>query len=453
MHYYLLPLLAAGLLTTAQLQSRPNDKDFTPASALAAHCDTTCQEALQQNIELDRSDIYGNVAYPASFYETAPNFASSQPGDLLKLQRLNESTLNVPPGTSIYLIQYTSVGLNSTKVPATGFIALPYTPPGPGTGNNTQYPLIAYAHGTIGYEPSCAPSGSYNLYNYWTWPLFTLQGYAVVATDYAGLGNNYTSHKYVNPVLNAEDVYFSVVAARKAFPNLFTTRWAAAGHSQGGGAVWALTENPRVVNGSALSGDFVGSLAFAPGVWLQETSAGLRGDAAKLAPALQYAFEAVNAPIQPKLLTPDAQSRARLVKDLQLCYWPLLGLNDDLPHYGVTSDPDALKESIRALQWWDRTYGAAMGKRAYGKVLVLQGMEDELINFRGVVKALRGACEAQNSVWLMLYPGLNHDSIVAASQPEWMYWLEVQMRGEGVGTTENSSRCKVLTRAPRNQVA
>src|SRR5699024_1998778 len=112
--------------------------------------------------------------------------------------------------------------------PSTAFITIPYT-----TYPGQKPRLLAWAHGTIGVEPSCAPSSSYNFYDYYTWQTLAIAGYAVVATDYTGLGNNYTDHKYVNSVLNGEDTYWSVIAARRAFPNTFTRRWASIGHSQG----------------------------------------------------------------------------------------------------------------------------------------------------------------------------------------------------------------------------
>jgi alpha-beta hydrolase superfamily lysophospholipase len=57
-------------------------------------------------------------------------------------------------------------------------------------------------------------------------------GYAVVATDYAGLGTE-GRHAYPDMLSNGNDVIFSVPAAHTALPNL-SRRWVAVGHSQGG---------------------------------------------------------------------------------------------------------------------------------------------------------------------------------------------------------------------------
>ena len=70
-------------------------------------------------------------------------------------------------------------------------------------------------------------------------------GYAVVVSDYAGLG---TSFPYAALDLrsNALDVIYSVPAARAAVPGL-GTRWVAAGHSQGALVAVGLAEAEREI--------------------------------------------------------------------------------------------------------------------------------------------------------------------------------------------------------------
>lgn len=106
--------------------------------------------------------------------------------------------------------------------------------------------MVALAHGTIGTHYGCAPSTSFNLYDYDTWRPIFLNGYAVVATDYTGLGNDYVPHYWQANSLNGNDVIYSAIAAKAAFPDLLTDEWVAIGHSQGGGAAWAVAENPAV---------------------------------------------------------------------------------------------------------------------------------------------------------------------------------------------------------------
>lgn len=97
------------------------------------------------------------------------------------------------------------------------------------------WPVIAWAHGTTGLGDDCAPSTlprseRDTVYlDHWL-----EQGYAIVATDYAGLGTpNLLS--YLNGEVAAHNVIDSVAAARAAQLPLSPT-YAIVGQSQGAGA-------------------------------------------------------------------------------------------------------------------------------------------------------------------------------------------------------------------------
>lgn len=205
-------------------------------------CDTACQRVFSEGQKKD-VEMFG-TDFDFDFYATARNFSSSKPGDLLKFQPLNGSSLSVIKGLTAYRYQYTSRSMNGSVVPATGFIGIPYT----SSQQDRKYPVIAYAHGTIGIFAGCPPSSTSELYDYDNWSILAQNGYAIVAPDYAGLGNNYIEHEYVSFPAHANDLYYGMLAARKVFPNTFTDDWASVGHSQGGGAVWKLSESaPRQV--------------------------------------------------------------------------------------------------------------------------------------------------------------------------------------------------------------
>ncbi|KAJ4132033.1 hypothetical protein NW765_013845 [Fusarium oxysporum] len=125
------------------------------------------------------------------------------------------------------------------------FVAFPQAPP---TWSPKKYLLVAYAHGTIGLYKGCAPSAGPGLFDYKSWSLITQRGYAVVATDYARLGNNYTDHKYCTYPAHANDIYYSVVADKKAFYPKLSNEW-----------------ELRSSKGSATSGKFVGTVSISPG--------------------------------------------------------------------------------------------------------------------------------------------------------------------------------------------
>ncbi|MGW5435266.1 lipase family protein [Nocardia asteroides] len=99
------------------------------------------------------------------------------------------------------------------------------------------WPVIAWAHGTVGLGDDCAysvagPAAVERDQAYLgTW---LSQGYAVVAADYAGLGGP-GEHPYLNGVVEAHNVVDAVKAATARYPSL-SPKWAVVGQSQGGGA-------------------------------------------------------------------------------------------------------------------------------------------------------------------------------------------------------------------------
>ncbi len=89
-------------------------------------------------------------------------------------------------------------------------------------------------------------------------------GYAVVATDYHGLGTE-GPHQYVNKIAQAYDVIFSIPAARAAVSAL-GERWVVDGHSQGGTAAWGVAEMEH----DRQDAGYLGAVAVAPASRLDE---------------------------------------------------------------------------------------------------------------------------------------------------------------------------------------
>ncbi|MFE6920085.1 lipase family protein [Nocardia sp. NPDC057663] len=106
-----------------------------------------------------------------------------------------------------------------------------------GTAPEGGWPVIAWAHGTVGLSDNCAYSvaGPAAVERDWAYlGTWLRQGYAVVAADYAGLGGP-GEHPYLNGVVEAHNVVDAVHAATAQYPDL-SNKWAVVGQSQGGGA-------------------------------------------------------------------------------------------------------------------------------------------------------------------------------------------------------------------------
>jgi pimeloyl-ACP methyl ester carboxylesterase len=135
------------------------------------------------------------------------------------------------------------------------------------------WPVITWAHGTVGIADRCAPSkvgtqGNYDspLLNRWV-----KAGYAVVRTDYAGLGTP-GPHPYLNGKSEGRSVLDMVRAARKLEPGI-GKRVVIAGHSQGGqAALFAAALAPKWTPELSIRG----TVAFAPVSHLGEQGALLR---------------------------------------------------------------------------------------------------------------------------------------------------------------------------------
>ncbi|MEU7144062.1 lipase family protein [Nocardia sp. NPDC046473] len=105
-----------------------------------------------------------------------------------------------------------------------------YVPPGPPPAGG--WPIVAYAHGTTGIADQCAFTTEPRVYYLDSlYPELLRAGYAVVISDYVGLGTPGT-HPYLDGPSEARSVIDGVRAARAVAPEL-GTRWAVLGQSQG----------------------------------------------------------------------------------------------------------------------------------------------------------------------------------------------------------------------------
>lgn len=150
---------------------------------------------------------------------------------------LREEPVQAQPGimdaSKMQRILYTSQDTrwNAGIVPVSGLLWFPK-----GKAPAGGWPIIAWAHGTLGVADRCAPS--------WTNPTardahyinqWLKQGFAVVATDYQGLGGP-GPHPYLNWEAEGRSVLDSVRAARQAYPTLIANTLVISGQSQGSGA-------------------------------------------------------------------------------------------------------------------------------------------------------------------------------------------------------------------------
>lgn len=151
------------------------------------------------------------------------------PGALIEAVPLDPA-LSVAGASRAYRILYSTTDQHQQPAVGTAAVFVPKgTPPQGG------WPVIAWAHGTVGLGDDCTPSAqprSVRDNEYLTHWLD--QGYLVVGADYAGLGTPGLM-SYLNGTTTAHGIVDSVIAAHKLDVPV-SPQWAVVGQSQGGGA-------------------------------------------------------------------------------------------------------------------------------------------------------------------------------------------------------------------------
>ena len=158
------------------------------------------------------------------FYDTPTAPGSGKPGELMRSESFDDYLL--PPGISAKRILYYSRSAGGDLVATSGVVLFPA-----GRAPSGGWPVIASAHALNGVARTCAPSLSRNLVDGPFLAMYVNLGYAVVATDYTGLGTNFPN-AFADEQSNAWNVIDSIPAARSAVPQL-GPRWIAMGIGEG----------------------------------------------------------------------------------------------------------------------------------------------------------------------------------------------------------------------------
>ncbi|WP_370619482.1 lipase family protein [Mumia qirimensis] len=161
------------------------------------------------------------------------------------------------------LVVYRSRTPEGKQVAVSGTVSVPR-----GSAPKGGWPVISWLHGTTGTADVCAPSrdsATNPAHDYLQVMHTNLQrwidrGYAVVATDYQGLGTDGV-HSYLIGEAEGRASVDMVRAARRLSPAL-GRKWLAYGHSQGGHAALFATD---VADRWAPELDLVGAVGLAPG--------------------------------------------------------------------------------------------------------------------------------------------------------------------------------------------
>ncbi len=352
------------------------------------------------------------------FYEPPRPLAAAAPGSLIRSEPF--AGYDLPGGASAVRILYHSRALNGKDVAASGVVLIPAGAPPPG-----GWPVIAWAHGTAGVARMCAPSLMKDLlYGEEGLMPMVAAGFAVVATDYAGLGTP-GPHQYDDKIPQANDVLYSIPAARAAVPDL-GRRWVAIGHSEGGVAVWGVAE----LEAGRSDPDYAGAISVAGDMNFEAYQA---HDAETFDaitdmywPFTAFGIKASYSSFDvSRMLTPPALARYRDVTTKGCWYYGYAALAEIGRQRAVRPDWNRAPEIHRYNQ-----DSRSANKPIRGPLLVLAGDDDRSVALVNIAAGVREACALGLPIEYIHRPGLDHDPLMQQTTPEQLAWVRDRLAGK-----------------------
>ncbi|MFE6996820.1 lipase family protein [Microbacterium sp. NPDC057659] len=339
------------------------------------------------------------------FY-AAPRTVPSEPGKLIRAEAF---TRGIPDGAVAWRILYTTTHGDGSAAVASGIVVAP--------DDSEAHPVIAWHHGTTGFDESCAPSLATDPFGsgaMFVLPDVIARGWTMVATDYIGLGTQ-GPHPYLIGKDSARAELDAVRAARDLDGTRLTKQTVAWGHSQGGGAaLWT----------GAVDADYApdvpldGVVALAPASDLSALVAHLPDVAggSVFASFVMSGYSGVYPDVTfGEYIRPGAEVTVREMSrrclaapDMLVSVLSLLALSDDPEIF--RKDPATGPLGTRLKQNLPPSQSAV-------PVLLGQGIDDDLVDYDMQSRYAAGLCRAGTYIDFRGYAGRDHISLVAAGSP------------------------------------
>jgi pimeloyl-ACP methyl ester carboxylesterase len=299
-----------------------------------------------------------------------------------------------------------------------GVVLYPYGKKPPAGG----WPVIAWAHAATGVAHQCAPSLMRNVGHGPFLSMYVNLGYAVVATDYAGLGTRFRN-AFLDGPSNASDVINSVLAARAAVPQL-GARWIVMGEAEGALAATGVAEKENEVRDP----NYLGGIAISVLASARESyEHSVNGSSSAMLPSLAYGVKTVYPQFQvTDILTAKALplynrleqacSQERKILELSLA---------EIVKPGWETNPFVRK-------YFDRN---EIGQtRAYSPIFVITGDADPAIPPTTRAQAFARMCKQGDRVQWERYPGLDSGQVIGESVRDQIGWIEARFAGRASPT-------------------
>ncbi|WP_431271181.1 alpha/beta fold hydrolase [Dankookia sp. P2] len=368
----------------------------------------------------------------AAFYQAPSPLPPGERGAVIWARPL-AAEASLPSAAANLLVLYRSTDAEGKAAAVSGTVAIP-----PGTPPAGGWPVITWAHGTTGLASACAPSldtpegrsipTSAALRR--LLDRFVRRGYAVVASDYIGLGTP-GPHPFLQGGPTGRNTLDMLRAARRIEPAI-GSRYAVMGHSQGGQvALFAGALGPEVVPELTQ----VGTLAFAPGSQIMDRLAMVRQapDVQLSMPYVLYALQSFAGTYRDidlqRLLTPPALvhlpdlQQGCMTHALTTGYWAgAIARDQFLPD----ADDTALARAAAANE-----PGAL---RLPAPVLIVQGTADVTVMPEATDRLTHQLCGKGTRLAYRPEPGADHNGSMVAGEAAAHAWIEARFAGEAAAS-------------------
>jgi Secretory lipase len=343
------------------------------------------------------------------FYDTPNPLPVGKPGELIRSEPFGEYDL--PYQISAVRVLYHSRSPSGEDVAVSGVVLVPdRTPPAGG------WPVIAWAHDFIGSARQCAPSLRRNLSQGPLLSMYVGVGYAVVASDYAGLGTSFPNAA-MDMRSNALDVIYSIPAARAALPQL-GAKWVVAGYSHGGLAAVGVAEAGSEVGES----NYLGAIAISGVAEAQEIFEHIaQGPSLRMLVFLTQGIKAVFPGFRvEEMLTDKAIPLYQHISHAcEASLGPELATNEMLKP-GWEKNPYVKEFFAR------NTPGR---KPVHGPLLLISGDADPEAPSALTGTVVARLCKQKDRVLFIKYPGLKASAVIGESVSEQISWIRARFGG------------------------
>ncbi|EIZ77875.1 hypothetical protein WSK_3546 [Novosphingobium sp. Rr 2-17] len=382
--------------------------------------------AEQNRTTTDRGNIDGDGGVSPFYDWSGP---VGQPGRMLRQEALPTKLPQPEAGTALRILYSSTSGVGRGAVAVSGMMFLPK-----GKAPKGGWPVMAWAHGTTGVADPCAPS--------WTGTSerddeylgkWLEAGFAVVATDYEGLGTK-GMHPYLLWRSEGRSVLDGARAAVAAYPRVLSNRVIVVGQSQGSGAALGATYlAPAYAPNLQVAGTVATGLVMTfdtPRPVDYVAKSNTLTDAHHMNPGFgMLRIAGIDRALHPELDPADfvkPAGYALLKRARSAC---LRDLFAQAKEEGLTGQ-DAFVENLAPIDGkMDANFNFPDGKMP-GVIFAGTGLADDMAGTQGQYNAVKAMCAAGTRVQWHTYPGEDHGSTVNVSARDSIPFAKALLAGK-----------------------